>query len=78
MGVTGGLELARLGAAGELGTTLLPSDQALVQLKPLRPFAAGELCAYLAGASPAALAARAAQQRANGLTGACHCHSTAF
>ena len=63
-GITGGLELARLGTAGELGGGLLPSDLALVQLKPLRPFAAGEMCAHMAGMSPAVAAARAAQQRA--------------
>ncbi|BDA44284.1 probable Sacsin [Coccomyxa sp. Obi] len=61
----GGLELARLGTAGELGSALLPSDLALVQLKPLRPFAAGEMCAYMAGMSPTVAAARAAQQRAS-------------
>lgn len=69
-GATGGMELSKLGSAGELGTPLLPNDLALVQLKPLRPFTAGELCAYLAGMGPATAAARAAQRRADGLSGA--------
>ena len=42
----GGEELERAGAAGTLGSPLLPHDMALVQLRPLRPFALGELCAF--------------------------------
>lgn len=76
--ITGGLELSRLGTAGELGSALLPSDLALVQLKPLRPFAAGEMCAYMAGMSPAVAAGRAAQQRASkGADFCCREHANA-
>ena len=31
-----------MASAGDLGSPLLPSDAALVQLKPLRPYAAGD------------------------------------
>lgn len=34
------------GGAGLVGAPLLPQDVALATLRPLRPFAAGELCAY--------------------------------
>lgn len=38
---------ALLGAgAGLVGSPLLPQDARLAALRPLRPFAAGELCAY--------------------------------
>jgi sacsin len=60
----GGVDLAQLSCAGELGSPVLPSDLALIQLKPLRPFAAGELCAFPASVAPGLAAANAAQQRA--------------
>jgi sacsin len=39
-------QLEAAAQAGELGTSLLPSDAALLQLKPLRRFCAHELVAY--------------------------------
>lgn len=48
-------ELEAAAQAGELGTPLLPSDAALLSLRPLRRYCAGELVAY----SPAAVAATA-------------------
>lgn len=43
---SGGEDMDRAGAAGVYGTPLLPHDLALVQLRPLRPFSLGELCAF--------------------------------
>lgn len=34
------------GAAGQLGTPVLAHDLELVQLRPLRPYSLGELCAF--------------------------------
>ena len=62
----GGLDLAALGRAGEVGSPLLPGDLPLLQLRPQRPFAAGELCAFRGRAEAGAAAARAAQHRAAG------------
>jgi len=51
---------------GKLGATLAPEDAAAIMLKPMRPFAAGELCAARdPGMAPNAAAA-AAERRANG------------
>lgn len=61
---TGGTELAAAASAGDLGSPLLPSDATLVQLKPLRPYAAGEICAYKGLLLPAVAAASAAERRA--------------
>lgn len=64
----GGVDLAKLKSAGELGSPVLPCDLALIQLKPLRPYAAGELCAYPSTTAPAVAAADAAQRRAGHLS----------
>lgn len=48
------------------GMPLTPQDAALCVLKPMRPFAAGELCAMKATRPPADAAAAAAEQRASG------------
>ena len=62
----GGLDLVAVGKAGELGSPLLAGDLPLLQLRPQRPFAAGELCAYRGKISAGTAAARAAQHRAAG------------
>ena len=41
----GSAALSQAGAAGQLGTPVSCADRALLQLKPLRPFARGEVCA---------------------------------
>ncbi|EFJ44918.1 hypothetical protein VOLCADRAFT_118510 [Volvox carteri f. nagariensis] len=62
-GFDAGLETAA--QAGTPGAPLLPSDAALLQLKPLRRYCAGEVVAYQrnAAAVPAAAAAAAAAAR---------------
>ena len=52
--------------AGKLGTPLTPQDAGLIVLKPMRPFAAGELCAMKARRSAGDAAAAAAELRASG------------
>ena len=37
--------LVQAGSAGQLGAPLSEADRRLLQLKPLRPFAKGEMCA---------------------------------
>ena len=44
-----GTSIERIRDAGALGQAVLPSDRALLQLKPLRPFAQGELAALVPG-----------------------------
>ncbi|KAK9798935.1 hypothetical protein WJX73_003884 [Symbiochloris irregularis] len=51
---TGGEEMDQAGSAGQLGTPVLPHDLDLVQLRPLRPYALGELCAFSADLVPEA------------------------
>ena len=60
----GGLELLELERAGQLGSPVLPSDMEMLQVKPLRPFAAGEICAFKEALTPAQAAAAAAHARA--------------
>ena len=55
--------LAEAERGGKLGEPLLERDTALVQLKPLRPFTAGELCAMKALPAAAEDAAAAAAER---------------
>lgn len=50
--------------AGQLGSSLLATDMELLQVKPLRPFAAGEMCAFKEALTPAQAAAAAAHRRA--------------
>ena len=50
--------------AGQLGSPLLATDMELLQVKPLRPFAAGEMCAFKEALTPAQAAAAAAHRRA--------------
>ena len=52
--------LVQAGSAGQLGAPLLEADRKLLQLKPLRPFAKGEMCAVDAA------------QLDGAATGACH------
>ena len=49
-----------------MGTPLTPQDAGLIVLKPMRPFAAGELCAMKARRSAGDAAAAAAELRASG------------
>lgn len=39
-------DIEKAATAGALGNPLLPDDMALVQMRPLRPYSLGELCAY--------------------------------
>ena len=59
-----GYNLIDLEMAGQLGSPLLATDMELLQVKPLRPFAAGEMCAFKEALTPAQAAAAAAHRRA--------------
>ena len=50
--------------AGRLGAVLTAQDAQLTVLKPMRPFAAGELCAMRLLKAPSEAAATAAERRA--------------
>ena len=60
----GGHDLLDLESAGQLGSPVLPSDMEMLQVKPLRPFAAGEICAFKEALTPAQAAAAAAHAHA--------------
>ena len=64
MYVVDGYNLMDLERAGQLGSPLLATDMDLLQVKPLRPFAAGEICAFKEALTPAQAAAAAAHRRA--------------
>ena len=64
-----GYDLTDLERAGQLGSPLLATDMELLQMKPLRPFAAGEVCAFKEALTPAQAAAAAAHRRAGTIDG---------
>lgn len=61
-----------LESTGQLGSPVLPTDMNMLQVKPLRPFAAGEMCAFKEALTPAEAAAAAAHRRA-GTADSKHC-----
>eukprot|EP00884_Botryococcus_braunii_P020229 jgi/Botrbrau1/6890/Bobra.67_3s0009.1 len=66
----GGSWSAQAGAgAGKVGAQLLPHDARLAMLRPLRPFAAGEICAYAKKFGPNAAGGLAAHHTDPGGTG---------
>ena len=67
-----GYDLMDLESTGQLGSPLLPTDMNMLQMKPLRPFAAGEMCAFREALTPAEAAAAAAHRRA-GTADSKHC-----
>jgi hypothetical protein len=69
----GGAGLHAASGSGQPGTLLLPHDAKLAVLRPLRAYAAGELCAFREKPSPAEAAALAAQIRAQGRLGPFYC-----
>ena len=62
--VADGYNLTDLERAGQLGSPVLTTDMDMLQVKPLRPFAAGEICAFKEALTPAQAAAAAAHRRA--------------
>ena len=64
--------------AGQLGSPLLTTDMELMQVKPLRPFAAGEICAFKEALTPAQAAAAAAHRRAGTTDGEECCPALGF
>ena len=64
-----GYDLMDLERAGQLGSPLLTTDMELLQIRPLRPFAAGEICAFKEALTPAQAAAAAAHRRAGTIDG---------
>ena len=71
----GGHELLDLERAGQLGSPVLPSDMEMLQVKPLRPFVAGEICAFKEALTPAQAAAAAAHARAGTAEGNLRAHT---
>ena len=64
-----GIDFTDLERAGQLGSPVLPADLEMLQIKPLRPFAAGEICAFKEALTPAQAAAAAAHRRAGSAEG---------
>ena len=64
-----GIEFTELERAGQLGSPVLPADLEMLQIRPLRPFAAGEICAFKEALTPAQAAAAAAHRRAGSAEG---------
>ena len=64
-----GIDFTELERAGQLGSSVLAADLEMLQIKPLRPFAAGEICAFKEALTPTQAAAAAAHRRAGSADG---------